>query len=712
MRRFLNKLLRDFRTTCTARNARRAPRRAPLQVESLEARMVLSSTSVLPGFVTNELNALTTSIDQRLFHKALPLVGTALNQVGNSIVGTFEKAVIDGAQAAVKGSPQAVQAAIIKDLGKGAGSILQGITTTTDGKGGFTTEVHLHDRSVLNTPKVDLNLGLPGLPIHFAAHNLAVGVQAGYDIVLDFGMHNGSPFLQTKADPSNKANPLGVALNVSANIAPGSSISATLGGLTATLTQPTTLPVSPVNADIARTGSGLQSTSGLQGSGILHLPPPGIVTAPPSTFSAGLDFGFSVSANGGIQFATPQLSGAANINLQAALTLGDNPTLPSITAGLNVNWTFNSADPTQSGLLGNAPTVSFSDVTVDLGSFLSNVVGPVVSAVQTVTKPLDRVAHVLTDPLPGITDLTNKLGLNPITLASLIGGSPGSSLTTFADVIEFINAFQIPASGSIKVDVGSFHVADARQANSPATNFVENSAVQQNGLLGAAGGQTQSSYSGLQTQADFDFPMLDNPVGFVSSVLLGQQVDLVKANLGVNLSYNNNVDIQFGLPGIASVGVNFSVSLGLDAGATFVLTDGFLVGGSLVNSVQVQNAHMDASLTLGAGGSAWLLGVHGSVDGAVGVNFDVGLANKKTGSTTVTVGDLLNGNASLNVTTAQLTVGIKAEVDVGGLITLWSFSDPLYTENLLTGAISQSGGGAGGGGGNGPTGGGGHHQLQ
>jgi hypothetical protein len=700
MRRFLNKLVGDFRSTKAARSARRAPRRSALQVECLESRLVLSTTSAtaLPGFVTNELNALQASIDQQLFNKSLPLVGTALNQVGNSTVGTFKQALIDGAQAAISGGPQAVQSKIIKDLDQGSskilpGSILKGITTTTDGKGGFTTELHLHDSSVLNTPTVALDLGLPGLPIQFKA-NAAVGVQAGYDIVLDFGMQGGSPFLKSKADPSNKANPLGVALDVSASIAQGSSISATLGGLTATLTQPSPQVI----------GFAARLPGGPGGGG--H---PIFSNPPPSTFSAGLDFGFSVSTSGGIQLATPQLSGAANINLQAALSLADNPALPSITAGLNVNWTFNSADPTSGGLLGNAPTVSFKDVTVDLGSFLTNVVGPVVSTVQTFTKPLDRVAHVLADPLPGITDLTNKLGLSPITLAGLIGGSTGGELLTLAHMIEFINGLQIPTSGSAKVDVGSFNVADARQANSPATNFVENSAVQQNGLLGAAGGQTQSGFSGLQTQANFDFPMLDNPVSFVSNVLLGQQVDLVKASLGASLSYNNTVDLQFGIPYIASIGVNFSISASLDVGATFVLTDAFLVGGSLLDSLQVQNAHMDASLTVGVGADAWVAGFHGLVDGTVGVTFDVGLTNKATGSTTVTGSDLFDGNASLKVTTAQLQVGITAKVTAADLFTVWSWSDPLYTEDLLTGSITQSGGGAGPGGANPP---GVHHQLQ
>jgi hypothetical protein len=45
MRRFLNKLFRDFRTTSTARGGRGAPRRAALQVEGLEDRLVMTSVT-------------------------------------------------------------------------------------------------------------------------------------------------------------------------------------------------------------------------------------------------------------------------------------------------------------------------------------------------------------------------------------------------------------------------------------------------------------------------------------------------------------------------------------------------------------------------------------------------------------------------------------------------------------------------------------------
>ncbi len=52
MRRFLNNLFRDFRTTGTARGGRRAPRRATLQVEGLEDRLALTSASQIGAVLT------------------------------------------------------------------------------------------------------------------------------------------------------------------------------------------------------------------------------------------------------------------------------------------------------------------------------------------------------------------------------------------------------------------------------------------------------------------------------------------------------------------------------------------------------------------------------------------------------------------------------------------------------------------------------------
>jgi hypothetical protein len=57
MRRFLNNLFRDFRSTSTARDSRRAPRRATLQVEGLEDRLVMTSATQLASTVMHTIPA-------------------------------------------------------------------------------------------------------------------------------------------------------------------------------------------------------------------------------------------------------------------------------------------------------------------------------------------------------------------------------------------------------------------------------------------------------------------------------------------------------------------------------------------------------------------------------------------------------------------------------------------------------------------------------
>src|SRR5205807_428651 len=98
----------------------------------------------------------------------------------------------------------------------------------------------------------------------------------------------------------------------------------------------------------------------------------------------------------------------------------------------------------------------------------------------------------------------------------------------------------------------------------------------------------------------------------------------------------------------------------------FVLNDAFLLGGHLLDSLVVQNAHLDVSLTVGAGVGVSVLFASASLDATVGVTFDLGLKNKTTGSTTLTGSDLLGGNVTLGFNAAQLQAAIQFEVDVFG----------------------------------------------
>jgi hypothetical protein len=75
----------------------------------------------------------------------------------------------------------------------------------------------------------------------------------------------------------------------------------------------------------------------------------------------------------------------------------------------------------QSGL----KLVAFRDVGLDLGTFISDFLGPIIGQVQDVTEPIQPLIDVLTAPIPVISDLAGS----PITLIDIAGhgrGQPGS----------------------------------------------------------------------------------------------------------------------------------------------------------------------------------------------------------------------------------------------------------------------------------------------
>src|SRR5206468_10328542 len=93
---------------------------------------------------------------------------------------------------------------------------------------------------------------------------------------------------------------------------------------------------------------------------------------------------------------------------------------PSVYADFEMHWAFAAADPaaTPKGF-GGSPTIAFNNVRMGLGSFLSDIMGPVVRVVQTLTVPLQPVISVLNEPIPGLSDLSKAVGSGDVSLLTL-----------------------------------------------------------------------------------------------------------------------------------------------------------------------------------------------------------------------------------------------------------------------------------------------------
>ncbi len=69
--------------------------------------------------------------------------------------------------------------------------------------------------------------------------------------------------------------------------------------------------------------------------------------------------------------------------------------------------------------LSNAPEVKFGTVQMNLGSFLSDFLGPIVEKVNAVIEPIKPVLDILTKPLPIISEFGSPINL--LQLADFFG---------------------------------------------------------------------------------------------------------------------------------------------------------------------------------------------------------------------------------------------------------------------------------------------------
>jgi hypothetical protein len=91
------------------------------------------------------------------------------------------------------------------------------------------------------------------------------------------------------------------------------------------------------------------------------------------------------------------LTAVADINLETQVSFGGSAVFPSLRADFNLDWRFQSADTgANAGNFGGVPQIAFRNVELDMGSFLSDFVGPILKKVQEVLEPILRIIDVLT----------------------------------------------------------------------------------------------------------------------------------------------------------------------------------------------------------------------------------------------------------------------------------------------------------------------------
>lgn len=471
-----------------------------------------------------------------ILNSNFPLVGKQLGKAAN-FIGDFRSGLLQNLRnelATVGGDPLGlVRKAIFNALGKGPRG-LNLLVKYSDGSDTVNTpddvevictngEVVFQLRLKKSLAVVDtsadpirVDIGRPGLGLTVEGNVL---VELSFDLKLKFGINRSEGFyLDTSASPE-------LFLGLKASI-PGLAARGTLAFLQLDVTDD---------------------------------------AADPSTFIAGfqVDLKDPVGSNNHLTFADLQNSSVsagdiveaalvadANINLDLVVSFEGNADFPRILADFALDWHF--AD-----LEGGEPTIAFNNVRVDVGTFISKFVLPILKQIRKVTEPLDPLVKILAAPLPVISDLAGR-PYTLVDLAELFGYvKPGTAkfIKQVVEIVSLINDFNI-SSATLEIPIGSFTLVgggetdpgtiqavapsnlDLKQkiadiiASNPSQNTPENQ-------------KAKSFIERLSDKTNFSFPWLKNPAELFK-LFVGKPVSLIEYRMPV-LEFNFTFRVSYAI---------------------------------------------------------------------------------------------------------------------------------------------------------------------
>ena len=444
------------------------------------------------------------------------------------------------------------------------------------------------------------------------------------------------------------------------------------------------------------------------------------------------------------------LTAGADLRLGLAADFG-TAQLPSVSTTLNVDWDFVDATLTpydQNLTFGDLPSIQLKDVTLDLGTFLENVVLPVLQVINPLIEPIKVALDILTTDieflkeLPDWENLLDLSGDGKINMLDLMRlADPNADLKPIEDFIELaqtvVNWVDLVAGfdlGTAGLNFGDFSLSgeDLRDAafDIDAANVTPEAAGagSQDALDAVVGGDWDAGGKDILQQmidgAAFGLPILED-VSQVISLLFGGYADLIEVDFPkVGLSAGD--DVLLGIPVLPGV----DVVIGGEIGFAFDLGFGYstrgltMPGGSALTALnglyiidksdsdgEIPEASLSATISLGAAlnGVVAALEGTGNITGTINLDLadDLQVAEKGRLYYDEFVGALFSNPFSLFDASGSITAGMRLAAKVFGgelfsinspQITLATFnfdgraeltstSDPLGLASLSGGAL-------------------------
>ena len=257
----------------------------------------------------------------------------------------------------------------------------------------------------------------------------------------------------------------------------------------------------------------------------------------------------SITDLGSLEFK-PEVNASAQVDLglTTGITTGaiePNQNLPSIKADLLVLWTFNLT--AGSGVSTESPEVQLNDIRLDLGGFISKVLGPIIDTIDDFLSPIQPLLDLLDTEIPVISQVAQLVGQPPVRFIDAIGalGQGAETVQRVLDILLAVNdivtlAKSFADDGSVVIPFGDLKFGDDKPiedqlAGSLRDRFTNEFDAAYGNLTGAAkdfieglrGGEAGAAAAAAGTDiGEFNIPLFDDPFQIIN-LMFGKDVDLV-----------------------------------------------------------------------------------------------------------------------------------------------------------------------------------------
>lgn len=513
------------------------------------ASLLLDGLDVLLGMIQDGL-------DSEVLNRNLPLVGTSLSKAGN-FIGEFRAGLLADIRAklATAGDPiELVKQAFWKVLGgpglnllvDARGDPLESAADIDIGCESIDGEVVLlfnirlgRTIALVDTESnpIDFDIGIPGLGLEVEGN---VKVEIGFNLNLFFGISSGDGFFFDTNGLDDDSSVDDSELTVFFRV--------TVPGLTATGN------LLFLQVQVGDASGGGRSPSLFDGQFAVDL----FDIDGRLTFGEMIGGGFDL----GRVFAVT-LDAVAAVHLDIEISFGDDARFPRILAEFDLDWSWDPDGGTGGEDSEGELEFGFHNLQLDLGSFISQFIGPILDEIAGVIEPVKPLVDLLTTPLPIFSDLDGS----PITLlklgenAGLIAPTTREFIEAVDVILELVSDASFSGSGSILVDLGSFDMLLDRLGNIEAAGSLSESDID---LTSDVDDEDAVGFLQQLESIGFTFPFLR--VSELFKLFTGQPVSFVEFEMPL-LEFEASIDFQ--IPIFPPLYIIFGGSIGATIDLTF-----------------------------------------------------------------------------------------------------------------------------------------------